>query len=101
MTPKPAASRITNTHSSIIMKITSIHLITLSALLTGCHPHKAVDPQRNVARVVKAESLDSAKVQPRSEYIAMLKGDVETELSFKVGGILELIGRSGETQDWQ
>src|SRR6185295_12940936 len=25
---------------------------------------------------------------------------VETELSFKVGGILELMGRAGESQDW-
>ena len=52
-------------------------------------------------RVATAESLDSAKGQARSEYIAMLRGDVETDLSFKVAWTLEMIGRSGETLDWQ
>src|SRR5689334_4297772 len=70
-------------------------------LLAGCEKPKSHVPPKNVVRVITAESLDSAKVQARSEYIAMLKGDVETDLSFKVGGILEVIGRNGGTQDWQ
>ncbi len=76
-------------------------LLLLCALLTGCHRPKPAEPQKNVVRVVAAEPLDSAKVQARSEYIAILKGDVETDLSFKVGGILEFIGRTGESLDWQ
>ena len=76
-------------------------VLLLCALITGCHRQKPVGPPKNVVRVMAAESLDSAKVQARSEYIAMLKGDVETDLSFKVGGIVELLGRTGETQDWQ
>ena len=83
------------------MKTFSIYSIALLALATGCHKQKPAEPQKNVVRVVAAESLDSAKTQARSEYIAMLKGDVETDLSFKVGGILEVIGRAGESQDWQ
>jgi RND family efflux transporter MFP subunit len=83
------------------MKITSIHLLTLSLALTGCHRQKPAELPKNVVRVVVAESLDSGKMQARSEYIAMLRGDVETDLSFKVGGILELMGRTGEAQDWQ
>jgi RND family efflux transporter MFP subunit len=83
------------------MRNTTIYLLTLSVLLTGCHHPKTAEPQKSVVRVVIAESLDSTKVQARSEYIAMLKGDVETELSFKVGGILESLGRAGEAQDWQ
>ncbi len=83
------------------MKNAVISLAVLGVVLTGCSHKKSAEPQQSVVRVVAAESLDSAKVQARSEYIAMLKGDVETELSFKVGGILEMIGRSGETLDWQ
>ena len=76
-------------------------LVLLGALITGCHRQKPAEAPKNVVRVVTAESLASCKLQVRSEYIAMLKGDVETDLSFKVGGILELMGRTGETQDWQ
>jgi len=76
-------------------------VVLLSTLITGCQHKKTAEPQKNVVRVVAAESLASCKMQPRSEYIAMLKGDVETDLSFKVGGILELMGRTGEIQDWQ
>jgi RND family efflux transporter MFP subunit len=83
------------------MKNAVISLAVLGMMLTGCSHKIPTEPRKNVVRVVAAESLDSAKVQARSEYIAMLKGDVETELSFKVGGILELIGRPGETLDWQ
>jgi RND family efflux transporter MFP subunit len=83
------------------MKFTKFHLLAAGLLLTGCRHEKSSEPQKSVVRVVAAESLDSAKVQARSEYIAMLKGDVETDLSFKVGGILELIGRNGENLDWQ
>ncbi len=83
------------------MKQIAIQLFIFSILLTGCHRPKNSPPQKNIVRVVTAESLDSSKLQARSEYIAMLKGDVETDLSFKVGGVLELIGRSGDTQDWQ
>lgn len=82
---------------------TSFFLTIMSGLLlTGCNRQGTdVAPHKNVVRVVTAESLDSAKVTARSEYIAMLKGDIETDLSFKVGGVLELIGREGETLDWQ
>jgi len=83
------------------MKSAFVQLAIVSLLLTGCHRQETAGPQKQLVHVVTAESCDSAKLQPRSEYIAMLKGDVETDLSFKVGGILELIGRTGETQDWQ
>jgi multidrug efflux system membrane fusion protein len=83
------------------MKNIGIYLIALSALLTGCHRAKPTQPQKSVVHIVAVESLESAKVQARSEYIAILKGDVETDLSFKVGGILELIGRTSESLDWQ
>src|SRR5262245_14886942 len=90
-----------NPNPLLIMKSNIITLLALSALLTGCHPKKTAELPKNIVKVAIAESLESAKVQSKSEYIAMLRGDVETELSFKVGGILELIGRDGEAQDWQ
>src|SRR4030095_16927420 len=77
--PMNSSKHLRNPRSLLVMKITSIHLLTFSALLTGCHRAKPVEPQKSIVRVVTAESLDSAKVQARSEYIAMLKGDVETD----------------------
>lgn len=51
-------------------------------------------------RVAPAETLDTQKLQTGPSYIGTVRGDNETDLSFKVGGILELIGsRPGE--DWK
>ncbi len=82
------------------MKLIRIACSLVSAMLTGCQQYPPTQPQKNIVRVVAAESLASSPIQSRSEYIAMLKGDVETDLSFKVGGVLELVGRESDSQDW-
>src|SRR5262245_24122602 len=103
--PKPeppyVGSDSRKTHRSIMRITITAILVLYSTLITGCHRSKPAAAPKNVVRVVAAESLASCKMQARSEYIAMLKGDVETDLSFKVAGLLELMGRTGEIQDWQ
>jgi membrane fusion protein (multidrug efflux system) len=75
--------------------------LMLAALLNSCGQRAQPQPQVTVARFVLAEPAGAAELQSRSEYIGLVRGDVETELSFKVGGVLEVIGRAGENQDWQ
>lgn len=72
----------------------------LGLVLVGCHREPAAEPPRNVVRVAPATPFEASQQSVRSDYIAMLKGDVETTLSFKVGGVVELLGRPGD-QDWQ
>jgi len=84
------------------MKLTSALALLLPLfLLIGCQEEVPIVPGKTVVRVAPAVPLEAAKLQAKSEYIAMLRGDVETDLSFKVGGTLEVIGREGENQDWQ
>lgn len=47
-----------------------------------------------------AVAAENASLEGATEYIATIRGDQETDLSFKVGGILELIGlQTGK--DWR
>ena len=82
------------------MKACSIALIVLLAsMVAGCDHKAKPEPQKIVVRYVEAEAVRAANMQSRSEYIAPVRGDVETELGFKVGGVLELIARKTETED--
>ncbi len=68
--------------------------------LVGCKPKVAVEPERLVVRVARAKSLAEMQQGKGSAYVATVKGRNETTLSFKVGGIVDLIGpKPGE--DWQ
>ncbi|MEO5368154.1 MAG: efflux RND transporter periplasmic adaptor subunit [Magnetococcus sp. WYHC-3] len=80
------------------------HLVLMGScamLLAGCGRKPVSEPQRIVVRYVEAAAVTAANTQSRSEYLAMVRGDVETDLGFKRGGVLEFIGRAGEKQDWQ
>lgn len=73
----------------------------VAAVLAGCDRPPTVEPQRIVVRYTPAKLVESASHATRSEYIAIIRGETETDLSFKVAGLLERIGRQGELQDWQ
>jgi RND family efflux transporter MFP subunit len=68
-------------------------------LLAGCKPAPR-DAQKLVVRYATAVSFDTGAVSAGSAYLAMVRGQDEIELSFKVGGILELIGPR-PAFDWQ
>jgi multidrug efflux system membrane fusion protein len=69
-------------------------------LLPGCRPHVPAEPERIAVRITEATAAGPT-LRPRTEYIGLARGDVETDLSFKVGGVLELIGSEDSLQDWQ
>ncbi len=81
------------------MKFPFFSSVILTSLLTGCHHEPPAATPKAVVRTQPAETFDASKHSGRSEYIAMLKGDVETELAFKVSGVLERIGHD-PGQDW-
>ena len=83
------------------MQFVSYALLVCGALLIGCDGKKPAAPQKLVVRVSPAQSPDAAKTRARSEYLGILRADVETLLSFKAGGTLACIGRAAEPQDWQ
>lgn len=67
---------------------------------SGCKPPPAHPEQTFLVRTARAEPVEARHLQTGPAYIAKVRGDNETDLSFKVGGILEYIGpRPGE--DWK
>ncbi len=67
----------------------------------GCTPEPKPETSKMVVRYTLAQTLSARQITAKPTYIAVLRGDEETDLSFKVGGILEMIGRSGEGVDWR
>lgn len=74
--------------------------VIVLAILPGCRPQRATEPERIVVRVAEAAAAGPA-LRPRTDYIGLARGDVETDLSFKVGGVLELVGSEDSRLDWQ
>jgi RND family efflux transporter MFP subunit len=77
-------------------------VISLLAL-AGCQPKASAPaaPEKMVVATQRVEALDSAgAANSAPEYIASVHADEETDFSFKVGGIVELIGPEPR-RDWE
>jgi RND family efflux transporter MFP subunit len=67
--------------------------------LTGCEKPAAKAPEKSLVRATIVEPLNKAGSDGEAAYLAMVKFDHETDLNFKVGGIVVLIGPAANT-DW-
>lgn len=68
-------------------------------MLTGCRQQAARTPQRMAVQTERAQSMESHSPGAEASYIAIVRAENETDLSFKVGGILDLIGPAAG-KDW-
>ncbi len=79
-------------------------LLALALLaLPACRREAPPAPAPTVVRYEPALTVREARqknLQTVQTYLATVRGDTETDLSFKVGGILEQIGQT-RGQDWQ
>lgn len=66
--------------------------LTLAVVLVGCGEPAAKAPEKNLVRAVVVESPDNDRADGEASYLAAVRFDHETDLSFKVGGILVGIG---------
>jgi multidrug efflux system membrane fusion protein len=67
---------------------------------SGCEKTTSRSAQKTVVQTVRAESLETNRTGTEPAYIAIVRAENETDLSFKVGGIVEVIGPPGEG-DWK
>jgi len=76
-------------------------LTFLSAALVigGCGKPAARPPEKSLVRTAVVEPIDNLRSEGEASYLALVKFDHETDLSFKVGGILVGIGPVPGT-DW-
>lgn len=67
---------------------------------SGCHKSPQSDDVRIVVRVEEAQPPRKTPIQNTQRYLGVVKGEAEIDLSFKVGGILDVIGQ-GPGSDWR
>ncbi len=71
----------------------------LVVTIAGCGKQPTKAPEISLVRVAVAESLANVRSSGEASYLAMVKFDHETDLNFKVGGIVVSIGPAHGT-DW-
>lgn len=68
-------------------------------VLSGCGKPAPLPPAKTLVRAATVESLDNIRSDSEASYLAVVRAENETDLSFKVGGIIESIGPAPGT-DW-
>ncbi len=66
--------------------------LCVTLALGGCGRPSARPPEKALVRTAVVEPKDSVRSDGEASYLALVKFDNETDLSFKVGGILVSIG---------
>jgi multidrug efflux system membrane fusion protein len=74
-------------------------LLCVALAFTGCGKPAAKAPEKSLVRTAIVEPMGNARSDGEASYLAAVKFDHETDLSFKVGGILDSIGPTTGT-DW-
>jgi RND family efflux transporter MFP subunit len=88
-------SRLASRLSGLIPSITLVFLF----VLVGCGRQPVPGPQKIAVQTKRVESMESFRAGVEASYIAIVRAENETDLSFKVGGILDLIGKE-PGKDW-
>ena len=73
--------------------------VCVALALGGCGKPTARAPEKALVRTAVAKAADHGGADGETSYLALVKFDHETDLSFKVGGILVSIGPEAGT-DW-
>jgi RND family efflux transporter MFP subunit len=74
-------------------------LLCVALVLTGCGKPAAKAPEKSLVRTAVVEPMNNVRSDGEASYLAAVKFDQETDLSFKVGGILVGIGPA-PGKDW-
>lgn len=83
-------------HGSILCK--SLAVLCLVAL-SGCGKPATRPPEKSLVRVAVVQPVEKMRADGEASYLASVRFDHETDLSFKVGGIVDCIGPVPGT-DW-
>ena len=81
------------------LNVRSLALLTMALALAGCGKPAAKSPEKSLVRTAVVRPMDNNRSDGDASYLASVKFDHETDLNFKVGGIVVLIGPAANT-DW-
>jgi len=82
-----------------IVVFNRLALLGVVLALGGCGKPSAKPPEKALVRTAVVEAIDNVRSDGEASYLALVKFDHETDLSFKVGGILVSVGPVPGT-DW-
>ena len=74
-------------------------LVGIALALAGCGKPAARPPEKSLVRTAIVESMGNVRSDGEASYLAAVKFDHETDLNFKVGGIVVVIGPAAN-KDW-
>ena len=74
-------------------------LVGIALALAGCAKPAARPPEKSLVRTAAVQSMSDVRSDGDASYLAQVKFDHETDLSFKVGGIVVSIGPA-VGKDW-
>jgi len=74
-------------------------LLGMALALGGCGKPAVRLPEKALVHTAVVEPMDDARSDGEASYLALVRAEKETDLSFKVGGILEIIGPE-PGKDW-
>jgi len=80
-------------------RLAAVTALTSALALTGCGKPAAKAPEKSLVRATVAETAGDVRSDGQAAYLASVKFDHETDLNFKVGGIVVLIGPAANS-DW-
>jgi RND family efflux transporter MFP subunit len=73
--------------------------LTIALALSGCGRPAARPPEKTLVRTAVVETMANVRSDGEASYLAAVKFDHETDLNFKVGGIVVSVGPAAGT-DW-
>jgi len=87
------------THRFATTQYEAAALLCAIFVLASCHKEEAPSIEKSLVRTTTVESMEDGGPGSEASYLAMIRAENETDLSFKVGGILDIIGPAQGT-DW-
>ena len=86
-------------HQWLSVGVNKLTLLGIALALAGCGKPAARPPEKSLVRTAAVQSIRDVRSNGDASYLAQVKFDRETDLSFKVGGIVVSIGPAIGT-DW-
>src|SRR5208337_1617246 len=90
---------ITSRLRSAIAGCKELTLLCAALALDGCGKPAPRPPEKALVSTAAVQPMDDLRSDGQTSYLAQVKFDHETDLSFKVGGILVSVGPTVGT-DW-
>src|SRR6185436_2292578 len=92
-------STVNSNRQMVTARGNGVALLVAVLTLAGCGKPAARPPEKSLVRTAVVRPVDNLRSDGNASYLALVKFDHETDLSFKVGGIVVSVGPA-VGKDW-